>query len=148
MIYMPPDMSHRISSPEFVSFLMEHPNSILIIEDAENILCDRESSSNQSISNLLNLSEGILGDALKIKIICTFNTSVDKIDPALRRKGRMIAEYEFKALDESSTARVVKRVHGEDIQSEKKSMTLAEIYGMGNDNFAKTEPEKRKVGFY
>ncbi|MDD4149264.1 MAG: ATPase, partial [Bacteroidales bacterium] len=40
----------------------------------------------------------LLSDALGIKLICTFNTNISKIDKALVRKGRMLTRYEFKEL--------------------------------------------------
>jgi hypothetical protein len=57
LIYVPPDMAKEISSPEFLPFLMQYQDSILIIEDAENIIKDRNESSvpSQAVANLLNL---------------------------------------------------------------------------------------------
>ena len=57
LIYIPPDMANEIASPRFLPFLMEHENAILIIEDAENIIKDRNESSapTQAVANLLNL---------------------------------------------------------------------------------------------
>ncbi len=50
-------MAKEISAPNFLPFLMQYPNSILIIEDAENIIQDRNESSipSQAVANLLNL---------------------------------------------------------------------------------------------
>jgi hypothetical protein len=50
-------MAKEISAPEFLPFLMRYPNSILIIEDAENIIKDRSESTtpSQAVANLLNL---------------------------------------------------------------------------------------------
>ena len=57
LIYIPPDMAKEISSPQFLPFLMEYPDSILIIEDAENIIKDRNETlvPSQAVANLLNL---------------------------------------------------------------------------------------------
>ena len=57
LIYIPPDMAKEISSPQFLPFLMEYPDSILIIEDAENIIKDRNDAliPSQAVANLLNL---------------------------------------------------------------------------------------------
>ena len=56
LIYVPPDMAKEISSPEFLPFLMQYQDAILIIEDAENIIKDRNESStpSQAVANLLN----------------------------------------------------------------------------------------------
>ena len=57
LIYIPPDMANEIASPRFLPFLMEQENAVLIIEDAENIIKDRNESSapTQAVANLLNL---------------------------------------------------------------------------------------------
>ncbi|CAF1217871.1 unnamed protein product [Adineta ricciae] len=102
LIYIPPDMAKEISSPEFLPFFMEYENAILISEDAENIIRDRSGttvSSPQAVANLLNLSDGLLGDAMHQQIIATFNCDLTIVDRALLRKGRLIANYEFNRLD-------------------------------------------------
>ena len=50
-------MAKEISAPEFLPFIMEQQDSVLIIEDAENIIKDRNESStpSQAVANLLNL---------------------------------------------------------------------------------------------
>ncbi|CAF1244206.1 unnamed protein product [Didymodactylos carnosus] len=128
LIYVPPDMAKEISSPEFLPFLMSYQDSILIIEDAENIIKDRQEMliPNQAVANLLNLSDGLLGDAMHQQIIATFNCDLKTIDPALLRKGRLIANYEFNKLDVES-AKILSDKLG--FNSEiNEPMTLAEIY--------------------
>ena len=76
--------------------MMKYPDSVLIIEDAEKVVRNRNGNGNETaVSNLLNLSDGILGDCLKTQIVATFNTERQLIDKALLRKGRLIAEYKF-----------------------------------------------------
>ena len=57
LIYVPPDMAQEISSPGFLPFLMKYENAVLIIEDAENIIKDRNDTTtpSQAVANLLNL---------------------------------------------------------------------------------------------
>ncbi|CAF3902429.1 unnamed protein product [Rotaria sp. Silwood1] len=77
---------------------MQHSNSILIVEDAEHIILDRKQETflpKQAVSNLLNLSDGLLGDAMHQQIICTFNCDVQAIDPALLRDGRLFCSFDF-----------------------------------------------------
>ncbi|MBO9660577.1 MAG: AAA family ATPase, partial [Chitinophagaceae bacterium] len=81
--------------PDLINILIDHPNSILVIEDAENIMMSRKYNSDSSVSNLLNISDGLLSDCLNVQIVCTFNCPLSMIDPALMRKGRLIARYEF-----------------------------------------------------
>ena len=92
MIYIPPEYAHKIASPDFLTLLIANPNSILIIEDAENIVEERDGYRNASVANLLNVADGLLSDCLNIQILCTFNAHISKIDKALLRKGRLIAD--------------------------------------------------------
>ena len=104
-------MAESIVSPEFVPFLMENKDCVLIIEDAEKVIGDRQSSgSSVGVSNLLNLSDGILGDILNIHIIATFNMDKEKIDSALLRKGRLIAEHKFGKLTVDETNKLLKNL--------------------------------------
>ncbi|CAF0874784.1 unnamed protein product [Adineta ricciae] len=133
LIYVPPDMAKEISSPQFLPFLMEWQNAILIIEDAENIIKDRSETStpSQAVANLLNLSDGLLGDAMHQQIIATFNCDLTIIDPALLRKGRLIANYEFNKLDVESS-KILSDKLGYGTEQITESMTLAEIYNQGS----------------
>jgi hypothetical protein len=95
VLFLSPSMADNLLEPSFVDLLIDNPNSIVIIEDAENILMDRKLSRDSSVSNLLNISDGLLADFLNVQVICTFNLSISMIDSALLRKGRLIAKYEF-----------------------------------------------------
>lgn len=99
VIFLPPNMASAITNPDLISILINNPNSIFVIEDAENIVVDREQDGNSPVSVLLNISDGLLSDCLNIQIICSFNTDISKVDNALLRKGRLIAQYEFKELE-------------------------------------------------
>ena len=78
-----------------------------------------------------NRSDGLLGDAMHQQIIATFNCDLASIDPALLRKGRLIANYEFNKLDiESAKTLSDKLGFGRDSVTE--PMTLAEIYNQGD----------------
>ena len=66
------------------------------------------------------------------QIIATFNCDLTSIDPALLRKGRLIANYEFNKLDlESSRILSDKLGYGTDGVTE--PMTLAEIFNQGGE---------------
>jgi hypothetical protein len=99
VIFLPPNMAGAITNPDLISILIDNPNSIFVIEDAENIIVDREKEGHSPVSALLNISDGLLSDCLNIQIICSFNTDITKVDIALMRKGRLIAKYEFKELE-------------------------------------------------
>lgn len=141
-LFIPVELGKKIASPEFLSLLDGYENSVLIIEDAESILKKRSNSEGSAVSNLLNLSDGLISDCYNIQVICTFNTNLGDIDEALLRKGRLIAQYEFKELELGKTNQLIKELgHGlEAIEP----MTLADIYHLKDKNYL--SPQK-KIGF-
>lgn len=146
VIYMPPDLANRIASPEFVTFLMENPDSVLIIEDAENVLRAREAGESVAVSNLLNVSDGILGDALHLQIVCTFNCPIDHIDKALMRPGRLIAEYRFENLAPDRANNLIEKLYGDDVGKVSEPTSLAQVFNM-KEELIKSKDKKQKFGF-
>lgn len=142
VLYLPPDMATELSNPGLVPFLTDIPNSVLIVEDAENVLIKRQGQHNQAISNILNLSDGLFGDCLNIQIVATFNTNLSNIDEALLRKGRLIAKYEFKQLTSDRVKRLARKLG---VKFDKDSGTIAEIYNSEDLDFSKTG--RKAIGF-
>lgn len=142
VIYIPPSMLSVISSPGFVSFMMANKNSILLIEDAEEVLSvDRNSATN----NLLGVTDGFLKDALGLKVIATFNCPIGKIDPALMRKGRLYLEYKFDQLSVDECKTLANFV-GLDREINE-PMTLAELFNK-ESNTSDNSLEERSIGFF
>ena len=134
LMYVPPDLTASISSPEFLPFIIQIENSILIIEDAENIIKSRDSgeTTTQAVANLLNLSDGLLGDSCRQPIIATFNCELNSIDPALLRKGRLITQYEFGKLSTENAQKLSENLGFRTKITE--PMTLADIYNQIKEN--------------
>ena len=76
VMFVSPSVAGNLMNPEFMDLLLDNPNSVLVIEDAENIIMDRKYSNQSSVSNLLNISDGLLSDCLNVQIICTFNSEL------------------------------------------------------------------------
>lgn len=130
ILFVSPNVAGDITSPDFVQLLVNNTNSVLIIEDAENVIMDRKLSNNAAVSNLLNISDGLLADFLNVQIICTFNNSLTLIDSALMRKGRLIAKYEFGKLGIEKGQRLSDHLKLQ--QTITKPMTIAEITNPGD----------------
>lgn len=143
VMYVPPDFAGIISSPSFLSFLTNHPGSVLVIEDAESSVQQRKGGDNSAVANLLNLCDGLLSDCLNMQVICTFNTDISKIDKALLRKGRMVAKYEFKPLEKHKAQILSDSLGFKNIITE--DMTVAEIYNQREKGFEHNGMSK--VGF-
>ena len=143
VLFLSPNVAGNLMNPDFIELLIDNPNSVLIIEDAENIIMDRKYESSSSVSNLLNISDGLLADFLNVQLICTFNSALTMVDSALMRKGRLIAKHEFGKLSIEKAQRLSDHLGFENTIS--KPMTIAEI---ANPNEKEYETEKvRVMGF-
>jgi hypothetical protein len=143
IIFITPQIAHELASPNFISFLAEHQNSVLVIEDAEHIIMEKNGGRSAVLSNLLNISDGLLSDCLKIQLICTFNCEVHKIDSALMRKGRLICRYEFKPLAIPAAIKLSQKLGFQ--KNIEQAMTLAELYNQNQSSYA--DVERKKIGF-
>ena len=146
-VYMPMNMATQLTGPSLVKYIQKHlSNSVVIIEDCEQLLADRSNTPfNVGVANILNVTDGILGDSLKIRLICTFNSDIRRIDKALLRKGRLVDMYEFKRLTTTKTDKLMHDLYGENAPATTKPMTLAEIFNYGKDNHCSLE--RKPIGF-
>ena len=144
VIFMPPNMAGNLDSMELTEFLIDNPNCILVIEDAEDLIVSRENNYNSRLSFLLNITDGILSDSLNIQIIATFNTDLKNIDKALLRKGRLTSIYEFKDLETSKTNALLQTIKSDFIST--KPMSLADIFNLEVDTNYESKP-KKSLGF-
>src|SRR5664279_3735098 len=113
--------------PVFIDLLIDNPNTVLVVEDAEKILTDRNIYNDSSVSTLLNISDGLLADCLSVQLICTFNSPLTMVDSALLRKGRLIARYEFGKLSVSKSQKLSNHLGFRTIIT--RPMSIAEIAG-------------------
>ena len=141
VLFVSPDLAEEIMNPEFMELLIDNPNSVVVIEDAEKVIMDRK-FGNSSVSNLLNLSDGLLADCLNIQLICSFNSELSAIDNALLRKGRLIAKYEFKQLPIEKAQKLSSHLGYDKIIN--RPMTIAEI---ANQHEPSYEIPKQVIGF-
>ncbi|MCT4663924.1 MAG: AAA family ATPase [Flavobacteriales bacterium] len=142
-IFVQNEFVKDLLNPSFINFLISQKDSILIIEDAEKVIMSRENNpENSVVSTILQLTDGLFSDYLSLKIICTFNTDIDKIDKALLRKGRMIAYYDFQKLSIEKTDALLNNIGS---KKQGKAMTLAEIFYTQEKDF--TGEKKNLVGF-
>jgi hypothetical protein len=125
VLFLSPTIAGDLMHPDFIDLLIDNPNTVLVIEDAENIIMDRRTTGNSSVSNLLNISDGLLADFLNVQIICTFNSSLTMVDSALMRKGRLIAKYEFGKLGIEKAQHLSNHFGFDSVIT--KPMTVAEI---------------------
>ena len=116
--------------------------SLLILEDiGEVVAADAASRMQDARANLLNLTEGFLSLLNDSLVVISFNYAIDKIDPAILRPGRCIANIEIKELPYNKALELV----GFKIPPRK--YTLAEIYEIRRIGVASfLEREKARLG--
>jgi hypothetical protein len=122
---------------------MKYNNSVIILEDCERLLVDRE-NGNSLIGTLLNLSDGIISDAFNLKFICTFNANISKIDKAVLRKGRLKVRYEFGKLCKEKAVALAEKL-GKKLEKEE-DMVLTDIYNY-DDVVDHGIKKKKSIGF-
>lgn len=146
IIYVPSYFMFDIANPELISFISKFKNSVLLLEDAEMILSSSEEERNQAVSNILNISDGLLNDHMDMQIIATFNANKKIIDKALLRKGRLMANYNFKKLTAIQATKLSKHIGLNKEYTEPK--TLAEIYEEKvGKQLIDVDQNTKKIGF-
>jgi hypothetical protein len=144
VIFISPKMAGNLDQHAMTEFLIDNQNAILVIEDAEELITSRNQLRNSSLSMLLNLTDGLLGESLGIQIIATFNTNVKNIDTALLRKGRLRIIYEFQKLEINKTNSLLLQI-GHTIKSSE-ALSLASIFNYATENNTST-PTIKTIGF-
>lgn len=154
-VYVPPMLVSSLAGPSLVSALLDLKEEygdnkrsvILLLEDADEVLVPRASDNMSSISTMLNLTDGILGRVLNMRIVATTNTNEKKFDKALMRPGRLCSFVKIERLTPEHGQQIYKRLTGKDVIIVK-DHTLAEIYEMAKTGEEKPpEVSAEKVGF-
>jgi ATPase family associated with various cellular activities (AAA) len=110
--FIPTSTMGLLSKPEFIVFWADqrriHSNRkfVVILEDSDAALMTRGSDNREQVSAILNLSDGMLADFLRLQIICTINCTTADIDPALLRPGRLLCHHVFGRLDYPDAVRL------------------------------------------
>jgi hypothetical protein len=143
MIYLPNQLINSITDPGFLPLMADYPNSILIIEDAEEAIKSRKQGG-ATVDKLLNLSDGIISDFLGTQIICTFNNDIAMIDEALLRKGRLILKHEFKRLSKEQAQKLSDKLGYKTTID--RDMTVSEVYNQ-EEKHSEDVKDREVIGF-
>lgn len=147
-IFYPIALLRELTSPKLIPFISEYKNSVLILEESEDSVQNRDDSYSDkaSIANLLNVSDGLLSDVLNLKIICTFNTNIRNLDKALLREGRLLGIHKFDKLPTENANRIAE-IQKLD-KSFKEPVTLAQIFNRSlNADLSDFMGDDQKIGF-
>jgi hypothetical protein len=157
VIIVPPTVIQELANPSMVSLFLNNKSYyakdgsfVLIVEDADNILVTRGVDNITSIQSLLNLSDGIVGALLDIRIVATTN-AVNEVDEAVLRPGRLCSRLEIGKTTCDRANKIYERLTGQKGGFTKEA-TLAEIYRAAHDFNNKEKVridgvKKNEVGF-
>lgn len=155
-VIVPSNLISSLDSPSFLPMLLNAKNQyeqpiILIIEDGDACLVPRKSDNISTIASLLNLSDGILGSIIDIRIIISTNAEIREVDEAIKRPGRLCRQIHVGPLPYDQANKVYQRLTGDSNAkiAYRKLYTLAEIYYMANSDTVATAEVKTKkaIGF-
>lgn len=132
-VMIPSGMIGSMSSPGFLNLLLtEKPEDgplVLIVEDADEAITERKSGSPDALSSILNMSDGIYGQILDIRILASTNAPITSLDQAVTRPGRLCRRVEIGALPSTQANAIYLRLTGKPGPfAEGHFITLAEIY--------------------
>jgi hypothetical protein len=136
-----------LSKPELIGFWTDqrlcHADKkfVVVLEDSDGALMTRGTDNREQVSALLNLSDGMLADFLRLQIICTINCSTSDIDPALLRPGRLLGHRIFGRLEYAQAARLAESLGRKLLQPG--DYSLAEIFA-GEETHEGSRP---RMGF-
>ncbi len=120
---------------------------LFIIEDSvESILSETRRTYEGKVSKLLNLTDGLMAQGRRDLFLISFNEDIKSIDPAFTRHGRCLGMIEFLPFGKKDAQKWLKNKNGQhDLLKEE--TTLAELYGIINQDILKERNDERKIGF-
>ena len=140
VVHLPPSLISQIDSPGFLTALGHQEEPILlIVEDADSCLIQRQDENMPSISALLNIGDGLLGHALDLRILLTTNADLE-MDEALRRAGRLCREIEVGKLKAWHANAIFQRLGGHDSPFDR-DVPLSDVYAAARSFFVPGRPK-------
>lgn len=111
----------------FKQSMQEKKSITFLIEDADHFLHTRSESNMSVISSLLNLTDGMLGEALDVRVIASTNIPLENLETALTRPGRLMDHLRFGPLETLKASKIFQRLTGQE-KTFSELLPLCEIY--------------------
>jgi hypothetical protein len=146
--FIPPASLDVLSNPNFIGFWAAERRRyggaqfVVVLEDADAALMSRATDNLSQVGAILNLSDGMLGDFLRLQIICTINCRAEDIDQALLRPGRLLCHRVFGRMGSDRACRLAHHL-GKKL-SAARDYSLAEIFADDGIHWDAAQP---RIGF-
>ena len=83
---------------------------LVVLEDCDELIRgDAKSEAGQNLARLLNITDGLLGDGLRLLVAITTNEPLARLHPAVTRPGRCLAQIEVGRLNAAEARACVGR---------------------------------------
>ena len=132
-VFVPTQLAQQLGDPSLIPALLgareAHDRLALVFEDADQLLSPRQGLTMAALATVLNLGDGVLGELLNVRVVCTTNSPVREMDPALLRPGRLSARVAVSTLAPSDWHPIYTRLTGRAAKGRGRK-TLAEVYAM------------------
>ncbi len=120
---------------------------LLVVEDAGELLArDAKARQGQGLSRLLNMSEGLIGQGLKVLTLISTNEDIRSLNEAVSRPGRTatIAEFTPMGIEDSNSWLAV---HDPEARTIGQPMTLAELFALVSGAHHRKHAPARAIGY-
>jgi hypothetical protein len=92
-----------INNPDFINILRKYQSPVIVLDDCETIMADMFGKTNQTVTNILQIVDGLTSSIRKVNIVCVFNEPIDEEDTILTANNfRERVEFDLLSPDESS----------------------------------------------
>jgi hypothetical protein len=148
-VIVPSNMVGSLSGPALLPTLhkmkIHDKPVVLILEDADRALVNRERGNLGALAEVLNLSDGLLGELLDLRIVATTNANIAEFDPAICRDGRLCSHLNLGVLPPEQSLKVYHRLTGEKLRAPK-PLSLATVYRMARKNQPVKANRQARIG--
>jgi hypothetical protein len=122
------------------------PWRLLILEDCDELIRPgAKSVSGQALARLLNVTDGLLGEARRLLVAITTNEPLSSLHPAVTRPGRCLAQIEVGRFSQAEALRWLGREPPRGCDG----ATLAELYALADEaGVIETPPSGASTGQY
>jgi hypothetical protein len=152
-------MAHQVvqlASPGTIPALLALRNTykdksiVFIIEDGDDLIVTRQEGNMGEIAQLLNLSDGILGNALDLKFVISTNADNIQVDDAIKRPGRLLRHLNVSYLSYEQSCEIYFRLtqkNPTEVLKENQKYLLTDLYALSRGSETKFEIKPKRLGF-
>jgi len=130
-VLVPSDMLTELGHPSLITTLLYRRDNcpiVILLEDADGALVRRMADNISSISALLNMADGILGELLDLRIVATTNAKKLDMEPAMLRDGRLSQRISVGPLSAEEATTALRAIDPNSTHVFVNETTLAAVY--------------------